>query len=74
MNKGKCGEHRLLRLAENLYLNLFLCLSDIILVKKDLKGPTEFMEILNKIMISNIAIIIKTHIIVEFTSNPCNQI
>lgn len=66
MNKGKRGEHRLFRLAENLCINLILSLSDIILVKKDLKGPTEFTETLNRIMITNLAITIKTRGIAEF--------
>jgi hypothetical protein len=37
MIKGKRGEHRLFRLAENLCMNLILSLRDFFLVKKELK-------------------------------------
>jgi hypothetical protein len=35
--KGKLGEHRLFRLAENLCMNLILSLKDFFFVKKELK-------------------------------------
>eukprot|EP01018_Ginkgo_biloba_P037257 Gb_41520 [translate_table: standard] len=66
MLKGKRGEHRLFRQAENLCINLILSLRDIILVKRELKGPTEFTETLNRIMVINLAITIKTRGIAEF--------
>ncbi|KAJ4816734.1 Mediator of RNA polymerase II transcription subunit 23 [Rhynchospora pubera] len=65
MIKGKRGEHRLLRLAENLCMNLILSLRDFFLVKKELKGPTEFTETLNRITIISLAITIKTRGIAE---------
>ncbi|XXG80040.1 hypothetical protein AAC387_Pa09g0992 [Persea americana] len=65
MIKGKRGEHRLFRLAENLCMNLILSLRDFFLVKKDLKGPTEFTETLNRITIMSLAITIKTRGIAE---------
>lgn len=37
MIKGKCGEHRTFRLAENLCINLILSIRDFFVVKKDLK-------------------------------------
>lgn len=37
MIKGKRGEHRLFRLAENLCMNLILSLKDFFFVKKELK-------------------------------------
>ncbi|XP_057830163.2 mediator of RNA polymerase II transcription subunit 23 isoform X2 [Cryptomeria japonica] len=64
--KGKRGEHRLFRLAENLCINLILSLRDIILLKKDFKGPTELTETLNRIMVINLAITIKTRGVAEF--------
>ncbi|KAJ6791401.1 mediator of RNA polymerase II transcription subunit 23 [Iris pallida] len=63
--KGKRGEHRLFRLAENLCMNLILSLRDFFLVKKELKGPTEFTETLNRITIVNLAITIKTRGLAE---------
>ncbi|KAJ3694833.1 hypothetical protein LUZ60_000210 [Juncus effusus] len=65
MIKGKKGEHRLLRLGENLCMNLILSLRDFFLVKKELKGPTEFTETLNRITIVSLAITIKTRGIAE---------
>ncbi|OVA05734.1 Mediator complex [Macleaya cordata] len=65
MLKGKRGEHRLFRLAENLCMNLILSLRDVFLVKKDLKGPTEFTETLNRMTIISLAITIKTRGIAE---------
>lgn len=65
MLKGKRGEHRPFRLAENLYMNLLLSLRDFFLVKKELKGPTEFTETLNRITIISLAITIKTRGIAE---------
>ncbi|KAI5077336.1 hypothetical protein GOP47_0007160 [Adiantum capillus-veneris] len=65
--KTKRGEHRLFRLAENLCLNLILSLSEVMLVKRELKGATtEFSETLNRAMIINLAITIKTRGIAEF--------
>ncbi|KAH6555288.1 hypothetical protein KP509_1Z267100, partial [Ceratopteris richardii] len=65
--KVKRGEHRLFRLAENLCLNLIFSLSEVVLIKKDLKGSTtEFSETLNRAMIINLAITIKTRGIAEF--------
>ncbi|KAK1374680.1 Mediator complex, subunit Med23 [Heracleum sosnowskyi] len=58
--KGKRGEHRTFRLAENLCINLLLSLKDFFVVKKEGKGPTEFTETLNRITIMSLAIIIKT--------------
>ncbi|XP_072995887.1 mediator of RNA polymerase II transcription subunit 23 isoform X2 [Typha latifolia] len=65
MIKGKRGEHRLFRLAENLCMNLILSIRDFFLVKKELKGPTEFTETLNRITIISLAITIKTRGIAE---------
>ncbi|XP_058079860.1 mediator of RNA polymerase II transcription subunit 23 isoform X2 [Magnolia sinica] len=65
MIKAKRGEHRLFRLAENLCMNLILSLRDFFLVKKELKGPTEFTETLNRITIISLAITIKTRGIAE---------
>lgn len=65
MIKGKRGEHRMFRLAENLCMNLILSLRDFFLVKKELKGPTEFTETLNRITIISLAITIKTRGIAE---------
>ncbi|KAH7670287.1 Mediator complex subunit Med23 protein [Dioscorea alata] len=65
MIKGKRGEHRLFRLAENLCMNLILSIRDFFLVKKELKGPTEFSETLNRITIISLAITIKTRGIAE---------
>ncbi|XP_020083151.1 mediator of RNA polymerase II transcription subunit 23 isoform X2 [Ananas comosus] len=65
MIKGKRGEHRLFRLAENLCMNLILSIRDFFMVKKELKGPTEFTETLNRITIISLAITIKTRGIAE---------
>lgn len=65
MIKVKRGEHRLFRLAENLCMNLILSLRDFFLVKKELKGPTEFTETLNRITIISLAITMKTRGIAE---------
>lgn len=65
MIKVKRGEHRLFRLAENLCMNLILSLRDFFLVKKELKGPTEFTETLNRMTIISLAITIKTRGIAE---------
>ncbi|KAL5207993.1 hypothetical protein ABZP36_032428 [Zizania latifolia] len=65
MIKGKRGEHRLFRLAENLCMNLILSLRDFFLVKKELKGPTEFTETLNRTTIISLAITMKTRGIAE---------
>ncbi|KAK4596788.1 hypothetical protein RGQ29_014717 [Quercus rubra] len=58
--KGKRGEHRVFRLAENLCMNLILSLRDFFSVKREGKGPTEFTETLNRITIITLAITIKT--------------
>ncbi|XP_010681926.2 mediator of RNA polymerase II transcription subunit 23 isoform X1 [Beta vulgaris subsp. vulgaris] len=63
--KGKRGDHRLFRLAENLCMNLILSLRDFFSVKKEGKGPTEFTETLNRIAIISLATIIKTRGIAE---------
>lgn len=63
--KGKRGDHRVFRLAENLCMNLILSLRDFFIVKKEGKGPTEFTETLNRITIITLAIIIKTRGIAE---------
>ncbi|XP_010271303.1 PREDICTED: mediator of RNA polymerase II transcription subunit 23 [Nelumbo nucifera] len=65
MLKSKRGDHRLFRLAENLCMNLILSLRDFFLVKKDLKGPSEFTETLNRVTIINLAITVKTRGIAE---------
>lgn len=65
MIKGKKGEHRLFRLAENLCMNLILSIRDFFMVKKEIKGPTEFTETLNRITIISLAITIKTRGIAE---------
>ncbi|XP_075110088.1 mediator of RNA polymerase II transcription subunit 23 [Nicotiana tabacum] len=64
--KGKRGDHRIFRLAENLCMNLILSLRDFFYVKREGKGPTEFTETLNRITIVTLAIIIKTRGIGEF--------
>ncbi|KAM3394800.1 mediator of RNA polymerase II transcription subunit 23 [Capsicum galapagoense] len=64
--KGKRGDHRIFRLAENLCMNLILSLRDFFFVKREGKGPTEFTETLNRITIVTLAIIIKTRGIGEF--------
>ncbi|XWS22865.1 hypothetical protein CRYUN_Cryun29cG0072800 [Craigia yunnanensis] len=58
--KGKWGDHRVFRLAENLCINLILSLRDFFSVKREGKGPTEFTETLNRITIITLAITIKT--------------
>ncbi|KAJ0435823.1 putative mediator complex, subunit Med23 [Helianthus annuus] len=58
--KGKRGEHRVFRLAENLCMNLIMSLREFFFVKKDGKGPTEFTETLNRVTVMTLAIIIKT--------------
>ncbi|XP_024030700.1 mediator of RNA polymerase II transcription subunit 23 isoform X2 [Morus notabilis] len=58
--KGKRGDHRSFRLAENLCMNLILSLREFFFVKREGKGPTEFTETLNRITIITLAIIIKT--------------
>uniref|UniRef100_A0A1D1XDU2 Mediator of RNA polymerase II transcription subunit 23 n=2 Tax=Anthurium amnicola TaxID=1678845 RepID=A0A1D1XDU2_9ARAE len=65
MIKGKRGDHRLFRLAENLCMNLILSIRDFFLVKKELKGPTEFTETLNRVTILSLSITIKTRGIAE---------
>ncbi|CAL9047158.1 unnamed protein product [Musa banksii] len=65
MIKGKRGEHRLFRLAENLCMNLILSIRDFFLVKKEIKGPTDFTETLNRITIISLAITIKTRGVAE---------
>lgn len=63
--KGKRGDHRIFRLAENLCMNLIFSLREFFFVKKEGKGPTEFTETLNRITITTLAIIIKTRGIAE---------
>lgn len=58
--KGKRGDHRVFRLAENLCMNLILSQRDFFSVKREGKGPTEFTETLNRVTIVTLAIIIKT--------------
>ncbi|TXG57184.1 hypothetical protein EZV62_018497 [Acer yangbiense] len=58
--KGKRGDHRVFRLAENLCINLILSLRDLFAVKREGKGPAEFTETLNRITIITLAITIKT--------------
>ncbi|RZC61446.1 hypothetical protein C5167_023201 [Papaver somniferum] len=65
MLRGRRAEHRVFRLAENLCMNLILSLRDVFLVKKDLKGPTEFTETLNRMTIISLAITIKIRGIAE---------
>lgn len=64
--KGKRGDHRIFRLAENLCMNLLLSMREFFFVKREGKGPTEFTETLNRITITTLAIIIKTRGIAEF--------
>lgn len=64
--KGKRGDHRVFRLAENLCMNLLLTMREFFFVKREGKGPTEFTETLNRIVITTLAIIIKTRGIAEF--------
>ncbi|XP_074591663.1 mediator of RNA polymerase II transcription subunit 23 isoform X2 [Curcuma longa] len=63
--KGKRGEHRHFRLAENLCMNLILSIRDFFVVKKELKGPTDFTETINRITIISLAITIKTRGVAE---------
>ncbi|KAH7833170.1 hypothetical protein Vadar_003704 [Vaccinium darrowii] len=63
--KGKRGDHRILRLAENLCMNLIFSLRELFFAKKEGKGPAEFTETLNRITITTLAIIIKTRGIAE---------
>ncbi|CAL5396741.1 unnamed protein product [Camellia sinensis] len=63
--KGKRGDHRIFRLAENLCMNLIFSLREFFIVKKEGKGPTEFTETLNRITITTLEIIIKTRGITE---------
>ncbi|GFQ00488.1 mediator of RNA polymerase ii transcription subunit 23 [Phtheirospermum japonicum] len=63
--KGKRGDHRAFRLAENLCMNLILSMREFFYVKRDGKGPTEFTETLNRITVTNLAIIIKTRGVAE---------
>ncbi|KAL2347739.1 hypothetical protein Fmac_001739 [Flemingia macrophylla] len=58
--KGKRGDHRVFRLAENLCLNLIFSLRDFFFVKREGKGPTEFTETLNRVTVITLAILIKT--------------
>ncbi|KAG7016782.1 Mediator of RNA polymerase II transcription subunit 23 [Cucurbita argyrosperma subsp. argyrosperma] len=58
--KGKRGDHRVFRLAENLCMNLIFSLRDFFFVKREGKGPTEFTETLNRLAVVTLAILIKT--------------
>ncbi|GLT96713.1 hypothetical protein SLE2022_143180 [Rubroshorea leprosula] len=71
--KGKRGDHRVFRLAENLCMNLILSLRDFFSVKRDGKGPTEFTETLNRITIITLAITIKTRGIADADHLPYLQ-
>ncbi|KAG8366749.1 hypothetical protein BUALT_Bualt17G0111700 [Buddleja alternifolia] len=63
--KGKRGDHRVFRLAENLCMNLILSMREFFFVKREGKGPTEFTETLNRVTVTTLAIIIKTRGIAE---------
>ncbi|KAL0461460.1 UNVERIFIED_CONTAM: Mediator of RNA polymerase II transcription subunit [Sesamum latifolium] len=63
--KGKRGDHRAFRLAENLCMNLILSMREFFYVKRDGKGPTDFTETLNRITVTTLAIIIKTRGVAE---------
>ncbi|XP_073031480.1 mediator of RNA polymerase II transcription subunit 23 [Primulina eburnea] len=63
--KGKRGDHRIFRLAENLCMNLISSMREFFFVKREGKGPTDFTETLNRITVINLAIIIKTRGIPE---------
>ncbi|KAF9587040.1 hypothetical protein IFM89_039726 [Coptis chinensis] len=65
MSKGKRGDHRLFRLAENLSINLILSMRDFFFIKRDLKGPSEYTETLNRVAVTSLAITIKTRGIAE---------
>ncbi|KAK4741081.1 hypothetical protein SAY87_024669 [Trapa incisa] len=58
--KGKRGEQRVFRLAENLCMNVIFSLRDFFLVKREGKGPNEFTETLNRLTVMTLAILIKT--------------
>ncbi|CAH9122157.1 unnamed protein product [Cuscuta epithymum] len=64
--KGKRGDHRIFRLAENLCMNLILSMRDFFFVKREGKGPTDFTETLNRITVTTLAVIIKTRGIADF--------
>ncbi|KAL3685167.1 hypothetical protein R1sor_003189 [Riccia sorocarpa] len=64
--KAKRGEHRLFRLTENLAINLIFSTREVILIKKDLKGAsTDFTETMNRVMVVNLAITMKTRGVAE---------
>ncbi|PIA26633.1 hypothetical protein AQUCO_09100060v1 [Aquilegia coerulea] len=65
MLKGKRGDHRVFRLAENLSLNLIFSLRDFFMIKRELKGPSEFTETLNRVAVISLAITIKTRGVAE---------
>ncbi|KAF5177911.1 Mediator of rna polymerase ii transcription subunit [Thalictrum thalictroides] len=65
MLKGKRGDHRVFRLAENLSLNLIFSLRDIFMIKREVKGPSEFTETLNRVAVISLAITIKTRGVAE---------
>ncbi|KAL1327824.1 hypothetical protein HN51_037817 [Arachis hypogaea] len=58
--RGKRGDHRIFRLAENLCLNLIFSLRDFFFVRREGKGPSEFTETLNRAAVVTLAILIKT--------------
>eukprot|EP00897_Mesotaenium_endlicherianum_P002683 jgi/Mesen1/2442/ME000158S01646 len=66
--KGVAGQHRLFRLAENLAMNLILSLREIALIKRELKASasSELSETLNRFMVMNLAMMIKTRGVAEF--------
>ncbi|KAM7275982.1 hypothetical protein ACFE04_017848 [Oxalis oulophora] len=69
--KGKRGEHRLFRLAENFCMNQLLSLRNTFFVTIEGKGPAEYTETLNRITIITLAIIIKTRGIVRSDNLLC---
>ncbi|CAI9278469.1 unnamed protein product [Lactuca saligna] len=58
--KGKRGDHRVFRLAENLCMNLIMSLREFFFLRKEGKGASELTETLNRVAVTNLAIIIKT--------------
>eukprot|EP00850_Spirogloea_muscicola_P008367 SM000044S16014 [mRNA] locus=s44:548456:560883:- [translate_table: standard] len=65
--KARPREHRLYRLAESLATYLVLFLREVMLVKRELKGAqTDFSETLNRLLVRNLAHMVKTRGILEF--------
>lgn len=63
--KAKRGDHRVFRLAENLSLNLIFSFRDFFPIKKEMKGPSDFTETLNRVAVLSLAITIKTRGLAE---------